>query len=44
MLDQLSPWSLDPELLVDFLFLPDSFFNANAPEKYGKLFFLFMLL
>ena len=35
MLDQISPWSIDPELLVDFLFLPDSYFYADSPEKYG---------
>ncbi len=36
MLDQVSPWSIDPELLVDFLFLPDSYFYADSPEKYGN--------
>ena len=37
MLDQIRPWNIDPELLVDFLFLPDSYFYADAPEKFGKL-------
>ncbi len=34
ILDQLNPWNIDPEFLVDFLFLPDSYFYAEAPEKF----------
>jgi hypothetical protein len=33
-LDQINPWNIDPEFLVDFLFLPDSYFYADAPEKF----------
>ncbi len=34
ILDQINAWNLDPEFLVDFLFLPESYFYPNAPEKF----------
>ena len=36
MLDQINSWNLDPELLIDFLFLPDSYFHPDAPIQFDK--------
>ena len=40
ILDQINPWNLDPEFIVEFLFLPESYFYPNAPERFGKCFFI----
>jgi hypothetical protein len=34
-LDQITPWNIDPQVIVDFLFLPESYFYPNALEKFG---------
>jgi hypothetical protein len=36
ILDQINHWNLDPEFLVDFLFLPDSYFYSDAPTKFNR--------
>lgn len=36
ILDQINSWNLDPEFLVDFLFLPESYFYSDAPTKFSK--------
>jgi len=36
ILDQINAWNLDPEFLIDFLFLPESYFYYNAPVKFEK--------
>ncbi|CAF0723375.1 unnamed protein product [Brachionus calyciflorus] len=36
ILDQIKPWNIDPEFLVDFLFLPDSYFYEDAPAKFDR--------
>lgn len=37
MLDQITPWNIDTEVLVDFLNLPNSYFYEDAPKKFGNL-------
>jgi len=39
MLDQIKPWNLDPEFLIDFLLLPDSYFYPDSPKKFGNYVF-----
>ncbi len=36
ILDQINAWQLDIEFLIDFLFLPESYFYYNAPAKFEK--------
>ena len=43
MLDQITPWTLDPDFLVDFLHLPQSYYYPNAPEEFGLFRVLFKM-
>jgi hypothetical protein len=36
LLDQITPWNIDPNFLIDFLHLPNSFFYPNAPQIFGE--------
>lgn len=36
ILDQINPWNLDPEFLIDFLMLPESYFHVDAPKQFEK--------
>ena len=36
LLDQITPWTIDPEVLVDFLSLPESYFYEDAPQMFSE--------
>ena len=38
-LDNVKPENLDPFFLIDFMSLPENYFLADGPEKYGKAYF-----
>jgi len=36
LLDQITPWNIDPDFLIDFLHLLNSFFYPNVPQIFGE--------